>query len=243
MLGGCHNFAVDREYAERIEQILPGAAQGAYANRAFLGRVIRWLASAGIRQFLDIGSGIPTMGNVHEIAEQAAPGARVMYVDVDPIAVAHTRAILAGNPRVRVLQADLRRTTEIVDHPEVTGLLDFSEPVAVVLSAVLHAIVDADDPYGIVARLRDAVVADSYIVISHVTWVAEMGETLEAIQQLGKRTATPGQIRSREEVARLFTGLHLVEPGIVPVTEWHPDPSEGVHKNWPGLIGAVGRKP
>jgi S-adenosyl methyltransferase len=243
MLGGYHNFAVDREYAERTEKILPGATQGGFANRAFLGRAVRWLVGAGIRQFLDIGSGIPTMGNVHEIAQEAAPEARVMYVDIDPVAVAHTRAILAGNPLAGVLRADLRRPMDIVDHPDVRDLLNFSEPIAVVLSAVLHAVVDADDPYRIVAQLRDAVVADSYIVISHVTWIAEMAEAFENIQQLAKRTSTPGQFRSPEEVARLFTGLDVVEPGIVPVTDWHPDPDASTHKNWPGLIGGIGRKP
>lgn len=244
MLGGFHNFAVDREYAKRVEQILPGAKQGGFANRAFLGRAVRWLAGAGIRQFLDIGSGIPTMGNVHEIAEKAAPRTRVMYVDIDPVAVAHTQAILATNPRVAVLQADLRRPLDIVNHPDVTSLLDFSEPVAVVLSAVLHTIVDADDPYRIVAQLRDAVAPGSYIVISHVTWVAELADEFKAIQQLGKRTPTSGQIRSPEEVARLFAGLDIIEPGIVSVTDWRPDPETADHeKNWPGLIGGIGRKP
>lgn len=119
LLGGFYNFAVDREHAERMEQVHPGAKQGVFACRAFLGRVVRWLADAGIRQFLDIGSGLPTVGNVHEVAEQVAPEARVMYVDIDPVAVGHTHAILAGNPRVGVLQADLRRPVDIVKHPDV----------------------------------------------------------------------------------------------------------------------------
>lgn len=172
LLGGYHNFAADREYAAGVEQAFPRMRQGAYATRAFLGRAVRWLVDSGIRQFLDIGSGIPTLGNVHEAAEQAAPGARVMYVDIDPVAVAHARALLAENPRAGVIQADLRHPRDILNHPNVRDLLNFSEPIAVILSAVLHFIPDADDPLGIVTELRDAVVAGSYIVLAHSTQVA-----------------------------------------------------------------------
>ena len=243
MLGGYHNFAADRKYAEQAEQILPGTMESVYAHRAFLGRIVRWLVNAGIRQFLDIGSGIPTVGNVHEIAEQAKPGVRVMYVDIDPVVVAHTRAILAGNSLAGVLQADLRRPRDILEHPDLKGLLDFSQPIAVLLLAVLHVVADADDPYGIVAQLRDAIVDGSYIAISHATWVAELAEAFESVLRLSKQTSTPGLFRSREEVTRLFAGLDIIEPGLVPVTDWHPDPHEGAHKNWPGLLGGVGRKP
>jgi S-adenosyl methyltransferase len=244
LLGGYHNFAIDREYAERTEQIFPGARQATYANRAFLGRVVRWLVDAGIQQFLDIGSGIPTLGNVHEIAEQMVPGrARVMYVDIDPVAVAHTRAILAGNRRVRVLQADLRRPIDIVEHPEVTDLLNFSEPVAVVLSAVLNYNPDTDDPFAIVAQLRDAIVAGSYIALSHVTPVAERADAFEAAKQATRPTPTPIHYRTREQVARFFTGLDLVEPGIVAIDKWHPDQNDVIHEPWPGNVAAVGRKP
>jgi S-adenosyl methyltransferase len=243
MLGGRHNLAVDRESVNQIEQVFPKARQGAYANRAFLGRVVEWLAGAGIGQFLDIGSGIPTAGNVHEIAERAAPGVRVMYVDIDPVAVAHTRAILSGHPRFGVVRADLHRPADIIDHPDVRGLLDFTEPVAVMLVTVLHFISDADDPYGIVAQLRDAVVAGSYIALSHGTKVAELSEALEAGKRIYQRTSTPTYPRSREEVARLLNGLEIVEPGIVPVTDWHPDPSGGASEPWPSVLAAVGRKP
>jgi S-adenosyl methyltransferase len=243
LLGGYHNFAIDREFAERAEQIYPGIRRGGYANREFLGRAVRWLARAGIRQFLDIGSGIPTLGNVHEIAEQEAPEARVMYVDIDPIAVAHARAILSGHPRVKVLQADLRRPIDIMDHPDVTGLLDFSKPVAVVLAAVLHFIPEAADPYAIVGQLRDAVVSGSYIAVSHMTWVPELAKAQATVQQMSQQTPTPVQFRSREQIAQLLTGLDIVEPGLVPVLDWHPDPSEGTSEPWPTLLVAVGRKP
>jgi S-adenosyl methyltransferase len=237
-LGGYHNFAVDREYVRRVEQIIPGTTLIAHANRAFLGRVVRWLVGAGITQFLDIGSGIPTLGNVHEIAERAAPEARVMYVDIDPVAIAHSRAILAGHPRVGALEADLRRPADILNHPDVTRLLDFSEPVAVLLIAVMHFISDADDPSAILAQLRDATVRGSYIALSHGTkgkW--------EPIQQLVQHTPTPLHLRTREQIEKLLTGLDLVEPGIVSITDWHPDPQESDLKLQPSSLAAVGRKP
>jgi S-adenosyl methyltransferase len=243
VLGGYHNFAVDREHAERLEQAFPGLRQGAYAARALLGRVVRWLVDAGIRQFLDIGSGIPTVGNVHEIAERVASEVRVMYVDIDPVAVVHTQAILAGHPHVKVLQADLRRPVDIVNHPDVVDLLDFSKPVAVILMSVLHFIPDADDPERIVGQLRDAVAAGSYIALSHAVHVTEQTEAFQAVRQLSQRTPTPWHLRSREQVARLLTGLDPVEPGIVTLAEWNPDPNEGPSEPWPGHLVAVGRKP
>ena len=242
-LGGYHNFAVDREFFERTEQLIPGVRLYGYANRAFLGRAVRWLAEAGIKQFLDIGSGIPTLGNVHEIAEQVAPETRVMYVDIDPIAVAHSRAILAGHPRVKVLEADLRMPAAIVDHPDVTRLLDFSEPVAVVLSAVMHFVPDADDPRAILATLRDAVVGGSYLVLSHSAPVPSLEGEQDTVQQLYQRTPTPLHLRTSEQMAELLAGLDLVEPGIVPITDWRPDPHDRDEVPGPGLLAAVGRKP
>lgn len=243
LLGGFHNFTVDRDFAEHVERVFPWIRLGAYANRAFLGRVVRWLVGAGIRQFLDIGSGIPTMGNVHEVAEEVAPAVRVMYVDIDPVAVAHARAVLAGHPRVKVLRADLRHPREIVNHPEVAELLDFSEPVGVLLSAVMDFIPDADDPFEIVAQLRGAVAPGSYFAMSHGTHVAELAEAYGALEQMLRQTPTSLHLRSSEQVARLFTGLELVEPGLVVVSDWHPDLGEGVTEPWPGYLAAVGRKP
>jgi SAM-dependent methyltransferase len=242
-LGGYHNFAVDREFVERAEQAIPGASLTAHANRAFLGRVVRWLVDAGITQFLDIGSGIPTLGNVHEIAERAAPEARVMYVDIDPVAVAHSRAILAGHPRVGVLEADLRRPADIVNHPDVTELLDFSEPVAVMLLAVLHFVPDTDDPLAIIAQLRDAVVRGSYIALSHGTPIPDLEGELNTIRQLYRRTPTPLHLRTKEQIAELLTHLDLVEPGIVPITDWCPDPHESDSEPQSGVLAAVGCKP
>ncbi|HEU5471471.1 MAG TPA: SAM-dependent methyltransferase [Actinophytocola sp.] len=240
-LGGYHNFAVDREFVERAEKAIPGATLVAHMNRAFLGRAVRWLAGQGIRQFLDIGSGIPTLGNVHEIALAAAPDARVMYVDLDPVAVAHSRAILAGQPRVGVLEADVRKPQSITDHPDVTELLDFSEPVAVLLVAVLHFVPDDDDPAGILGWLRDAMVGGSYIVLSHGAPVPELGGEVDTLKKLYKQTPTPLHLRSSEQIAHLLSGLDVVEPGIVPISEWHPDPNDGDPAPHQALLAAAGR--
>jgi SAM-dependent methyltransferase len=242
-LGGCHNFAVDREFMERAERVVPGAMRSAQANRAFLGRAVRWLIGAGIRQFLDIGSGIPTLGNVHEIAEWSAPDVRVMYVDIDPVAVAHTRAILVGNPRVGVLRADLRYPVDIIDHPDVRHLLDFRAPVAVIMASVLHFISDLDDPFMIVAQLRDAVVPGSYIALSHGTPTVERAAGYETLQKMTKETPTSFHPRGPGQIAQLFKGLELVEPGLVPVTDWRPDPDGDADIRVPQLLAAVGRKP
>jgi hypothetical protein len=242
-LGGYHNFGVDREFVDRAEKSMPGAIAVAHANRAFVGRSIRWLVAAGIRQFLDIGSGIPTLGNVHEVAQLAAPESRVMYVDIDPVAVAHSQVILAGNPQAEVIQADLRRPAEILYHPDVLGLLDFSQPVAVLLHAVLHFVPDVDDPPGILAQIREAIVAGSYVTMTHGTDQIERSDELEELRQLYQKTPTSVHFRNRAQVRDLYKGMELVEPGIVTVTEWHPDPEERDDPLVPGVLAVIGRKP
>jgi SAM-dependent methyltransferase len=239
-LGGCHNFAVDRDFTDRANAVMPGARLVAHANRAFLGRAVQWLVAAGVRQFLDIGSGIPTLGNVHEVAQEAEPSSRVMYVDIDPVAVEHSRSILADNPRASVIEGDLRRPAEILYHPEVVELLDFSQPVAVLMIAVLHFVSDDDDPAGVIAQITDALVSGSHLALSHV---APVHEELQAIRQMYQRTATPLHLRSVDQIASLMTGLQIVEPGIVSVAEWHPDPEETGVKARAGVLAAVGRKP
>jgi SAM-dependent methyltransferase len=241
-LGGYHNFTVDRENTERAEQALPGTIASAQANRAFLYRVVRWLAGAGITQFLDIGSGIPTVGNVHEIAEQATPGARTMYIDIDPIAVAHSQAILAGNQRAKAMEGDLREPIKIVDHPDVTGLLDLSKPVAVLITGVMHFISDADDPRRIITQLKDAVVSGSYIVVSHIAPMPELENELANLQEVFQKTPTPFYLRTREQLAELLTGLEIVEPGIVPIPDWHPDSDDHIPEHRRIMLVAVGRK-
>jgi hypothetical protein len=242
-LGGYHNFAVDREFVARVESAMPGFSLAAYANRAFLGRVVRRLVKAGVRQFLDIGSGIPTLDNVHEVAQESAPDARVVYVDIDPVAVAHGQAILADNPRAWSIEADLRRPAEVLYHPKVLDLLDFSQPVAVLLMAVLHFVSDDDHPASIVAQLREGLVSGSYIAISHITESTHRQE-IESIRRLYQHTPTPGQPRTPAQVEALLAGLDLMEPGVVQVDDWYPDADgRDRHPQAAVMLGAVGRKP
>jgi hypothetical protein len=242
VLGGYHNFAVDREFAEQIEKLAPGSTAIARANRAFVRRSVRWLMAAGIRQFLDIGSGIPTLGTVHEIAQSVAPESKVVYVDVDPVAVAHSKAILAGNSRAEVLRADIRQPAEILDDDRVTALLDFGQPVAVLLNAVLHFVSDADDPAGIIGLIRQEMVGGSYLTITHGNRdggdrnsQTETGEVLD-------RTPTSIHLRGADELAALVAGMEVVEPGIVPVTDWHPEPDNDDSPQ-PGVLAVVARQP
>jgi hypothetical protein len=242
-LGGYHNFTVDREYIERAERAMPGIVAVAHANRAFVGRSVRWLVGAGIRQFLDIGSGIPTLGNVHEVAQQAAPDSRVVYVDIDPVAVAHSQALLAGNDLAGVIQADLRHPSDILSHPDVLALLDFSQPVAVLLNAVMHFLPDSDDPPAITAQIRDALVAGSYLVMTHGRKAPETAHEQEKVAKLYESTPTSFHLRDEDYVGRMFDGFELVEPGVTTVTRWHPDPDEQDEAPQDSMLTAVGRKP
>ncbi len=240
-LGGSHNFAVDRELANRILEIGPDAPVVAQLNRAFVRRAVRYLVDRGVRQFIDLGSGIPTAGNVHEIAQAVAPATRVVYVDLDPVAAAHCRYLLADNPLVAVLQDDLRRPERIMDSPEVGKLIDPAEPVALMMVSVLHFIQDEDDPAGLVDRFRRRLAPGSYLVIAHATQETRPSEAANATR-LYARTGTPLRLRTRAEVAGLFTGFTLVEPGLVWLPEWHPEePDEvGVPERSAGYVG-VGR--
>ncbi|GGM49893.1 SAM-dependent methyltransferase [Dactylosporangium sucinum] len=240
-LGGYHNFAVDREFAERAMQAWPGIGRVAYANRAYLGRAVEWLVDAGVRQFLDIGSGIPTLGNVHEVAQALAPDARVMYVDIDEVAVMHSEAILAGNPRAAAVQGDLRKPQEILANPRVQELLDLGQPVAVLLVAVLHFIADEDDPAGIVRELGDALVGGSYVAVSHFTRTTGLDSEQDRVTKLYDQTPTSVRARTPEQVAEILGGLELIGPGVVPATAWHPDP-EVDEPEQPAVLAAVGRK-
>ncbi|MGK5682588.1 SAM-dependent methyltransferase [Actinoplanes sp. URMC 104] len=244
-LGGVHNFAVDREFWHRAEKMFPDAGLVARANRAFLGRAVRWLAGRGVCQFLDIGSGIPTLGNVHEVAQDADPAARVMYVDIDPIAVQQSRSLLAGNPYARVVEGDLRKPDGILYHPEVLDLFDFSEPVAVLTVAVLHFVPDEADPAGLLRRLGEPLVSGSYLVVSHagLAETPEGREAQERARKLYERTPTPVVIRSREQVAALIPdAFELVEPGITGASDWHADPDEADDPPQPTALVAVARK-
>jgi SAM-dependent methyltransferase len=241
LLGGSHNFAVDREYARRTLELSPDGALQAQANRAFLRRAVRYLAEAGIRQFLDIGSGIPTRGNVHEVVQKIAPDARVVYVDIDPVAVAHSRQILAGNERAAVIQEDLRHPDAILDHPDVRALLHPDQPTALLLIAILHAIPDADDPYRIVARLRDGLPPGSHLAISHGS-MDNRPDLIARLAEIYDRGGYPVTPRSRTEVLRFFDGFELIEPGLVWAPQWRPDDTQGNPADSSNLVG-VGHKP
>ncbi|HVB44821.1 MAG TPA: SAM-dependent methyltransferase [Streptosporangiaceae bacterium] len=239
-LGGTHNFLADQDLGRSIAAIEPKVQAVARANRAFLGRAVRFLTASGISQFLDIGSGIPTQGNVHEIAQQANPDARVAYVDVDPVAIAHSKVILAGNQNAAVVDADLREPEKILADPTVRRLIDFSQPVGLLLLAVLHFISGADDPWNLVAALRDALAPGSYLVICHATdegkpEVAHAAETV-----YNRSVATHVHVRSREQIQRLFDGLEIEEPGLVYLPLWRPDSPDDVPSDPTGFAGLVG---
>ncbi|MFF5857680.1 SAM-dependent methyltransferase [Streptomyces sp. NPDC012751] len=224
-LGGSHNFEVDREAARKAMEFLPGLPKTMQANRAFMRRAVRFAAGEGITQFLDIGSGIPTFGNVHEVARAAAPGARVVYVDHDPVAVAHSEAVLAGDDDADVVAADLRRPREILESPRLARLIDLNRPVALLLVAILHFVEDADDPYGAVAELRKALAPGSLLILTHASYegIPQPAERAEGAVDVYKDIRNPLIMRSREEIARFFEGYDMVEPGLVPMPHWRPD--------------------
>jgi SAM-dependent methyltransferase len=243
ILGGKDNYAADRAAAEAWVKTDPDAAFSARENRRFLGRAVRYLAGeAEVRQFLDIGTGIPTAGNTHEVAQAIAPEARVVYVDYDPIVLAHARALLTSGETgdTQYIDADLRDTATILDRA--AEFLDFSRPVAITLVAILHAIPPADDPYAIVAKLLDAVPPGSYLVASHLGSDLLSQETREGIEGLSGRVMQQRMtMRSREQVARFFQGTDLVEPGLVRAEQWRPEPgTDTTAKSC--LWCAVGRK-
>lgn len=243
-LGGSHNFAVDRQAAQQIAAIMPEMPLILRANRSFLRRAVRSLVGAGVRQFLDLGSGIPTVGNVHEIAQQAAPGSRVAYVDVDPVAVAHAQALLAGNSDTGVVRADLREVPLVLAAPEVRRLIDFSQPVGLLMVAVLHFVPDRDDPAGIVARYRDAVPAGSYLVLSHAAASEDEHAPAGADEATAaySRSVSEFTLRTRTQVTDLFAGFDLIDPGVVYVTQWQPETDAEIAQRLPQLVG-VAHKP
>ncbi|MFI9006610.1 SAM-dependent methyltransferase [Actinosynnema sp. NPDC053489] len=242
-LGGAHNFAVDREMAEQAIRMWPDVPLIMQANRAFLRRAVQFCVSRGVTQFLDLGSGIPTVGNVHEVAREADPESRVVYVDNDPIAVTYSRTILGDDPRTTVVQEDLRHPDDVLAVPEVAALLDFDRPIAVMMVAVLHFV--QDDPTKIVAAYRDAVPSGSYLVISHATHDGQDEQADEHTALYRRRTATPMTMRSKGEVEALFDGFELVDPGVVHLPLWRPASPEDVadHPERFAGLAAVGRKP
>jgi len=244
-LGGKDNFASDREAADRLLAVAPEIVTIARANRAFLGRAVRYLAGeAGIRQFLDIGTGLPTQNNVHEVAQEEAPDARVVYVDNDQAVLVHARALLATDPRTVVVDADLLDPETITDHPAVREHLDFDRPVALLLVALLHFISDDDRPYEMVAKLRDALPAGSHLALSHVVY-EHHPEAIEEAEEVYRSFLhrTGHSRRTRDDVRHFFGDWELIEPGLTYVTQWRatgPAPTDPA-KVW--IVGGVARKP
>jgi hypothetical protein len=226
LLGGSHNFAADRDVANALAAIDPIVRDAARANRAFLRRAVRFLIDSGIRQFLDIGSGVPTEGNVHEIAQAAAAGSRVVYVDTDPVAIAHSRSILAGNDQATIVQADLRDPEAILSHPEVKRLIDPERPVALLLLAVLHFVTDEEGPGDLVRRLMAAFPSGSHLTISHGTMDGRSTQVADAVEKLYSRASAPGRPREHAAVEAFFDGFELLEPGLVHIPLWRPDGSD-----------------
>ncbi|WP_324194577.1 SAM-dependent methyltransferase [Nocardia blacklockiae] len=246
-LGGKDNFEADRESAEAVAEAFPSVQFSALENRAFLRRAVTYLtAEAGIRQFLDLGAGLPTAGNVHEIAQDIAPESRIVYVDNDPIVLIHARTLLDRRPegRTAYLQADVREPDRLLSHPDLLDTLDLSRPVALMLVAVMHFLTDDDRPYEVVRRLREALPSGSYLVMTHATSDHLTAEDLAQSDEANRRSGIPFRLRSTAEFSRFFTGLEVVPPGIGSVMSWrpegwraHPRP-EAV-----SMLGAVARIP
>ncbi len=240
--GGKDNFAADRAAAEHAMAAYPGLVSSVRANQAFLARSVRYLAGqAGVRQFLDIGTGLPAAGSVHEIAQDVAPASRVVYVDNDPIVLAHARALLASGPpgSTSYVDADVRDTSCVLK--QAAAELDFSAPVAVILVSVLHMVQDYDDPHAIVARLMDAVPPGSFLALTHVASDLEPEAMAEMARRVNQHVAQPTTPRDYATVARFFADLELVPPGVVRVPEWRPSSAEAAASpstQW----GGVGRK-
>jgi S-adenosyl methyltransferase len=243
LLGGAHNFAADRAVADRLISMEPGARKVAALNRSFLRRVVLFLMSQGIRQFLDLGSGIPTVGNVHEIAHEVDPATRVMYVDYEDVAVAHSELILADVDTAQILQADATDPTAVLDAPQTRELLDFDQPIGLLALTLFHYISPAQQPYEMIATYRDTLVPGSHLAVTHFAGDLVRAEADDLVEEM-KATQDSVFPRSKDEVTRLFDGFELIEPGIVPISLWRPefpvDSSENPNED--GLYAGVARK-
>jgi hypothetical protein len=244
-LGGHHNFEIDRVAAEQVLRLHPDTRPITWANRAFLRRAVRFLVGAGIDQFLDLGSGMPTVGTVHDVAWAINPAARVVYVDSDPVTVAHSEIVLDGVPNAAIVAADARRPADILGHPETRRLLDFGRPLGLLAIALLHFVPDDKEAYGLVHAFREALPPGSYLALSHATHEGAPLETIRRIEQLYARSTNPARTRSRAEIEPFFAGLDLVEPGLVPVPLWRPEADDDVFLDEPARalhFAAVGHK-
>jgi len=242
LLGGRHNFAADRALGRKLLAAEPNGRLILLENRAFLARTIKYLLDQGIRQFLDLGSGIPTQGYVHEIVHQTHPGATIVYVDNDLPAVSHSNYILRENDNAGALLADMCVPEDILNDTMVKGMIDFSQPVAVLALAVLHFVTDADDPYGVCARYRDRLAPGSFFVVTHATSDGVTQETVANVQEIYQSSMSGATARTKDEIARMFAGFDLIDPGIVLIPYWRPVPGEmpeNPENYW--FYGAVGK--
>jgi S-adenosyl methyltransferase len=241
-LGGKDNFAVDRELVEAVLRRDPDGPAVARANRRFLGRAVEFAAAAGVRQFLDLGTGLPSQNNVHEVAQRVCPDARVVYVDNDPVVRIHAEALLARDDSTVVICADMREPDRILAHPATRRMIDFSEPVAVLFVSVLHFVSDDEDPWGVVSAMTEPLVSGSYLALSHGDLDGPPADVVADMQERYKNASAPLVYRDRDAIARFFDGFELVDPGLVHLTEWRSDEVERAQRGGEWLLGGVGRK-
>jgi hypothetical protein len=245
-LGGHHNFPVDREAAERVAALYPDLPLVLQANRAFLRRVVTYVVTHGVEQILDLGSGIPTVGNVHQVVESLNLTAQVVYVDIDPVAVTHSSALLSDKPNATAVAADALKPRELLDNPDVLQLISLDRPLAVLLIAFLHFVTDDSLALQVVRTLRDAIPSGSYIALSHM--VPAESHTVEAQTKAAdvySQTTAPIVARTPEQISRFFEGLELVPPGLVPLPLWHPETPDDLFLDTPwrsSMVGGIGRK-
>jgi S-adenosyl methyltransferase len=247
LLGGKDNFAADREAAMQLVAAIPDVGAIAKDGRSFLSRVVRYLVTeAGVRQFIDLGGGLPTRDNVHELAQALAPDARVAYVDNDPVVALHGQALLASEGRVSMVLADLREPAAVWDHPGVCSLLDLSRPIAVLCTSTLHFVSDAEEPHRIMADHRDRMEPGSYLVLTHANIVPPEEDPdgdVSSATRVYSRASAQLHARTLTEIERFFDGFELIEPGLVWIPEWRPDPGAPPLGRVKSLRAGVGRKP
>jgi S-adenosyl methyltransferase len=246
LLGGKDNFAVDREAARRLLEVSPDIAGIARDNRSFIGRVVRFLAGeAGIRQFIDLGGGLPTQTNVHEMAQAIAPDSHVVYIDNDPVVWSHGQALLAHGDRVAMVHADLREPAAVLGHPDLLALIDLARPVAVVCASVLHFVADSAEPFRIIAEYRDRMAPGSYLAISHGdagNAENDPNNVADGVTNVYRQASAQMHLRSLPQIQRFFDGFDLLEPGVVWINEWRPGPGFQSAGQPRSLRGGVGRK-